>query len=115
MKDLFRDIPVEDGKEHPAEKVMRSLLEEGVDLDPMLHYSDVIRILGRLEVMPSFRKKIVEKGISSPNLEIRDATIEAIEQWGDVSFVALLNTYVDKEASYLTDYARTVAEDLKNG
>lgn len=75
--------------------------------------ADILRLLAR---MPpdniEFRVDIVSRAIKSENVDMRDASVYAIENWGNKECVAILKDYRD-EVRWLQEYARMVYQDFR--
>ena len=119
--------PVEDGYTHPLEVLLeenikyhgswvRELIIE-VLLGDCWNYSlkaGLIRLLSRLKPFTEeWRFKVVESGLSSPDVELRDAAVQAAENWEDSDIVQLLQEQaVIEGCSWLKDYISSVINDI---
>lgn len=124
--DLFlRQEPVLDGFDHPGQ----AALEAVFSLDPdgagrwMLakfkdekHPSvaaDTIRLLLRFKPhTEEWRREVVALGLASTSVEIRDASVQAVEAWAEASLIALLKSH-NESADWLREYLEQVLRDLE--
>jgi hypothetical protein len=129
LEELFEEvegqlkrIPLESGFSHPAEAGLRMYIKVNVfHSDRVIREflgspvaGELLRLAGRVEDVPfHFQSALVRTGLKSSSIEIRDATIEAAENWGEPKLAKILYGYVDTE-EWLTRYARGVAKDLRN-
>ena len=113
---------VEDGEPHPAEDAIDGFVRKyGAGHFSQALFSDTfrpsraasfLRLLGRIQRVPSTdRHRIVERGLASGSVEVRDAAIQAVESWHDASLASLLSSHHESE-SWLAEYAKAVAQDL---
>jgi len=90
--------PVEDGVIHPAERSLADVVARvgiGALLDgtpasrsAVTREAAIFRLLGRIDSLdPTSRRMVVRRGLASSDTAVRDATVQAIESWGDRSFV----------------------------
>jgi len=113
---------VEDGEPHPVEDAIGGFVREfgarylcealfAAAFRPT-RTASFLRLLGRIQIVPSRdRGRLVERGLASTRVEVRDAAIQAVESWHDPALVDLLMSHRDSEA-WLADYAKAVAQDL---
>ena len=112
---------VEDGYIHSAEDRISmhierfgaaGLIEYALTGEGPSRSSDFIRLLGRLqEVEGDLRRSIVERGLASPHVDVRDAALYAAETWEDPSLIPLLRTHRDP-VRWLAAYAEQIVQDL---
>lgn len=123
--------PVEDGCSHPAEAILEKLIQ-----DPNPHESrewilrslfhsdrwnpsskaEIVRLLGqhREPFTKAWRQQVIQEGLSSPSLEMRDASVQTAELWSDQDFKQILKDHKNKEkCSWLADYIDQVIQDLE--
>ena len=116
--------PVEDGRTHEGEAFLRTWLaqqgEQGVlsavqgGRLPEAHFAGFLRLLGRIETLSArLRDAIVGVGLSSLDVDVRDATVQAIEGWNDAALVRRLVDH-DEPVGWLHAYAAQVASDVHN-
>lgn len=94
----FEKYPIEDGMSHPAENiidkalisideltVLNSLRDICLNADNPYLASSVLRCVGRKDNIgtSSWRVALVREGLSSGDLEIRDAAAQAADWWAD--------------------------------
>lgn len=118
---LIDDETVEDGYTHSAESILREhleqygasgLIEHAFGATSPIRASDLFRLLGRIpEVEIELRRVVVERGLASPHVAIRDAVLQAAETWEDCSLVALLREHRDS-VPWLSQYAEKIVRDL---
>lgn len=125
LRNLLRVLasePVEDGRNHPAEVLLRGYWEEHPDhlswseaLEgaerPGL-FADFLRLAGR--VRPSgknLRDRILEDGLASASVEVRDAAVQAAELWADSSAAAALARH-HEDVPWLADYIDRVRREI---
>jgi hypothetical protein len=118
---LIDDEPVDDGYTHSAESVIcdhieqfgaSELIEHAFTTASPIRSADLIRLLGRIpEVEVELRRSIVERGLASPHVVVRDAALQAAETWEDASLVALLRGHRDA-VPWLAQYAEKIVRGL---
>lgn len=122
----FEGDPVEDGVVHPAEKIIGEALysvnrqsvyqwlsELSLDVDHPDMASSVLRCLGRRKLGPiSWCVKLVKSALTTDDVEIRDAAVQAMESWGKVEFCNVLKNH-SEDVHWLHDYIHDVIYDLK--
>ena len=122
----FEAEPLEDGMNHPAEKIIEKALKpenQSIlrwlrdlclnDEEPDFAAS-VLRCLGR-QVLPgtnSWRTELVRDGLATNNVEIRDASVQAAESWGGREILNVLESHSDPEP-WIRDYLQNVVNDLR--
>lgn len=75
--------------------------------------ADVLRLLGRRENLFSveWRCSIIREALESPDVDLRDAAIEAVEVWRDNEFVPILSKHIEP-VGWLSDYIKKVLSEL---
>ena len=122
----FETDPLEDGMNHPAEQIIKKTLQSSEDrqvFDWFKNFSldterpsfaaSILRCLGR-QTNPgtySWRAELVRRGLAVDNVEIRDATVQAAESWGDQELVSILISHHETEP-WLRQYISDVVDDL---
>jgi len=120
------DTPVLDGYTHPAEEKIEILFKHFSDdanglLSELLttgdrnpgFVADLLRVVSRCElVSEELRFRFISGSLSSSSTEIRDAAVQAAENWGKPAFVDLLRSH-DDDCVWLADYISRVADDLE--
>ena len=124
----FEADPLEDGMDHPAERVIGEALHHAenehvldwlraVSLDTAQpsFAASVLRCLGRIEHVgpPSWCAQLVRNGLELDDVEIRDAAAQAAESWGDPGIVDILTAH-DEPELWLREYIQEVAVDLRD-
>src|SRR6266478_3179657 len=113
---------VEDGEPHSAETTLAEfvrIFRAGPLLQALFaetfrpsRTASFLRLLGRIQAIPPRdRRRLVERGLASACIEVRDAAIQAVESWHDSALAELLMSHNESEP-WLADYARAVAGDL---
>jgi hypothetical protein len=114
---------VEAGYDHPSEQTLHDALEQySADAQTVLanivltrgsHRGDVMRLIGRLptELTDGWGIALASVALNDQDVDVRDAAIYALEQWGGAEAARLLSAHFDPEP-WLTEYAHRVAEEL---
>jgi len=124
---LVLDEAIEDGVSHPGEDLIHEALHrsrcECLDwLSGILneHYKDrpslcasILRCIGRLEQrqVGQWGLHVVDHALRSKDIEIRDAAVCALEEWGGDESVRILRRHHDTE-DWLNAYVQQVIIDL---
>lgn len=117
--------PVEDGITHPAEQIIDDALLSlnshdalswlrglAIDIEQPGIAASVLRCLGRRRPATSaWRARIARDALASNDVEMRDAAVQAAEEWGDTEVQDVLRRHTEK-VSWLRDYIKDVLEDL---
>lgn len=117
-------FPFEDGMDHPAEDRLRrfvsnyrdtclfGLLQDARDQETDL-FAKALRLLSRNPgISRETRRQFVESGLDSDTIDVRDAAMQAVENWKDRSLVPLLAAHHEPVA-WLADYQQGLIEDLR--
>lgn len=122
----FESEPLEDGMDHPAEKIIGEVLQSAdgtLALEWLKTLATnparpgfsalVLRCLGRHEGLGSakWRTHIVQAALAIDNIEVRDAAAQAAESWGGPEMREVLKAHTEPE-SWLSDYIQEVVDDL---
>lgn len=125
----FETHPLEDGMDHPAERIMeralqseetRHVLEElrrcALDATRPDFAAAVLRCLGGCAQagIPAWRTALVRDALAMDEIEIRDATVQAAEWWGGQAMRSVLGAHVEP-VPWLRAYIQDVVEDLRTG
>ncbi len=120
--------PVEDGYSHPAEEVLRKLVVHFPQKTSNWLYNTVqyetnagivasiLKCLGRLEPNGYIDHglAIAEAALKHHDVEVRDAAVQMLEEWGSEKAVGILDQHLkNEEVDWLRDYIESVLEDLK--
>ena len=123
----FEAEPLEDGESHLSETIIEDSLQGTRIVDTLesvrlLSLDDsrpdfaasVLRSLGRLAYPGTnvWRTRLVRDGLHSKQVPIRDAAVQAAEQWGDADMCEVLKAHVEP-VSWLRDYVQDVIDDLE--
>ena len=122
----FEAEPLEDGMDHPAERIIRNLLENrenqyvldlfgtiSLDVAHPSFAASVLRCLGR-QPHPgtvSWRTTLVRDALTINDIEIRDAAIHAAELWSDDEMRSVLEQHSEPEP-WLRDYISDILADM---
>lgn len=112
--------PVEDGVAHPMEASMAAfIVRYGVPNEIFTRglrpaqTAGLLHLLGRTRVPSWTQLNLLVSGLASNSVEIRDAAIQAAENWENPSLASVLRAHRDPRA-WLADYASRVANDLSS-
>ena len=117
------DEPVEDGYTHPLEEILEDALVRhpesagwilsAVSEGEGSESAALLRCLGRLTSpgAETWRSELIIAGLKSPEVEVRDAAVQAVENWDEERLRALLRQH-DEKVSWLDEYIRQVDGNL---
>ncbi|MGH9802359.1 MAG: hypothetical protein ACRD82_18500, partial [Blastocatellia bacterium] len=72
----------------------------------------LLRLLSRQKPFTeAWRLQVIQSGLSSSSIELRDAAVQAAESWEDVSAARLLRAH-NEPCAWLADYSSRVIRDL---
>ncbi len=125
LRMAFDAEPLEDGIDHPAERivddalrstngqgVLANLKSMSVDVERPDLAASVLRCLGRGRPgTPAWRVEVVRCALAADDVEMRDAAVQAAESWGDAGMLEVLLSHVE-EVPWLRAYIHDVVEDL---
>lgn len=117
--------PVEDGYLHPAEVFLEELLRVSgqnagdwlIDVLSGRRWNGslaagLLRLSSRQKPLTKeWRLRVIQLALSSPNIELRDAAVQAAEAWEDPGAVQLLQAHTEP-CAWLSDYVWRVIRDL---
>jgi hypothetical protein len=117
--------PIEDGYTHPAESFLEKVIRDSGDragdwLIGILsndHWSvslraGLLRLLSRQKPLTQeWRLRVIQLGLSSPSIELRDAAVQAAESWEDAGVMQILQAHREP-CTWLADYVSRVIQDL---
>jgi hypothetical protein len=125
---LLEVEPIDDGHSHPAEEAMENALKRYKVLAPAWIQAiylknfkrpsaagGILRCIGRLkdDLVEPWGRSMAIRGLSHPELEVREAAVRALEMWGGQDSVEALKVYIDGEpVAWLKSYASQVINDL---
>lgn len=111
--------PYRDGYTHPGEYLLQDLEEVDILQLQLMNLpegieADLIRLLGRSnKLLLKNRLDLCHFYSKINNIDIHDAIITAIENWGDKEFLEFLDYFIYFETfENIEDYAKKVKEDL---
>ena len=126
LRAAFETEPLEDGMDHPAEKIIGTALRSPEDRQVLDWFkgfcldakhpnfsASVLRCLGR-QICPgtgSWRVELVRDALAMKDVEIRDAAVQAAEYWGGRDIRSVLEAHIEP-FQWLRNYVRDVIEDL---
>jgi len=125
---LLEVEPIDDGYSHPAEEIIEKALKKYNTLAPIWVQTiylenfkrpsvaaGILRCIGRLkdDLVEPWGRSMARRGLSYPELEVREAAIRALEMWGGQESAETLKTYIDSEpVAWLKNYVKQVINDL---
>lgn len=123
---VFDTEPLEDGVNHPAEQIIEGFVRSAKDAEEWLaelaldetspaFAAAVLRCLSRVAGVgsASWREKVVRGALASSDVQMRDAALQAAEEWGEPAMCAILQAHVSSEpVAWLRAAAEDVIEDL---
>lgn len=122
VKDLLDAETVESGVTHAAEDLLaevdrrspesfRTWIADFFSAERSPNYVvPMLRLLGRTE-RSSWKSAVARNALSSRNVHVRDAAVQAFENWGSPGDARLLSGHVE-EVSWLRRFVEEVAADL---
>jgi hypothetical protein len=125
LRAMLEADPIEDGYSHTAEATLKKVIRDfgyhaGDWLTDMLSTNcwnpslraGLLRLLSRQKPLTKeWRLRVVQIGLLSPNLELRDAAVQAAESWEDEGVDLLLHNHIES-CTWLADYISRVIRDL---
>jgi hypothetical protein len=125
LRAMIEADPIEDGYSHTAEATLKKVIRDfgyhaGDWLTDMLSTNcwnpslraGLLRLLSRQKPLTKeWRLRVVQLGLLSPNLELRDAAVQAAESWEDEGVDLLLQKHRES-CTWLADYISRVIRDL---
>ena len=121
----FEIAPLEDGMDHPAERILAGALHSGeerrvlawvrefaLDAAHPNFAASVLRCLGHcMAGTRTWRTRLVRDALALDAIEIRDAAVQAAALWGDREIRCALAAH-DEPIPWLGAYLQDVIEDL---
>ena len=125
LRMAFEAEPLEDGIDHPAERIVDDALRSvhgrrvlawlralSVDVEHPDLAASVLRCLGcRRPGTSAWRVEIVRSALAADDVEMRDAAVQAVESWGDLGMREVLSSHMEA-VPWLRAYIEDVVEDL---
>ncbi len=123
----FQDEPIENGFNHPAERVIQQALRSNQSnavswIQAIYHENQnrasvaaaILRCVGRLSrgMVRPWGDFMIITGLSHSDVEVREAAVRAIEMWVDPSLSQVLQDH-DEQVPWLRDYINQVIGDLE--
>lgn len=122
LKFAIEAEPVEDGISHPGEDIIAeiaatygddALVDLILETEPPVLAANLLRLHGRTaKPVAPLRRRLVEQAMQSDSVEVRDAMVQAVELWEDKESINLIANR-EEPVSWLADYIRRVAEELR--
>ena len=123
----FSAEPFEDGMDHEAEQTLSNALRD-MEAEQILPWlgdlctdinkpnlsASILRCLGRLHRpgTEAWRVQLIGNALANGKVEIRDAAVQAVEQWDDANLAGVLESHREN-LPWLQDYIRGVVQDLE--
>jgi hypothetical protein len=117
--------PVEDGMRHPGEEILQEAIrsypqEMGTWLSSLIFHemtastgASILRLVGRHQELPSsLREELVTRALAGVDVELRDAAVQAVDQWGDTKLLRMLRQHREP-AIWIREYLERVIADLE--
>ena len=122
----FDAEPLEDGITHSAERIIEEFVRSGEDAEEWLaelavddtspaFAASVLRCLSRVAGIGSanWRANLVRGALASRDIQMRDAALQAAEEWGGRAMRPSLRSHVSSEpVAWLCDAALDVTKEL---
>ena len=123
----FEAEPVLDGMNHEAENTLSRamasirpedllpwLTELATDASRPVFSSSVLRCIGRLPALGDvpWRQEVVARALRTDDVEVREAAVQAAEQWGDRDLADTLAAHHEPEP-WIRQYLEGVISDLR--
>lgn len=92
---------------------IKELFDEILAQEKLSYASGLLQCLGRLrpEGIINIAKSLVIKGLGHENIELREAAITVIEQWGGEDMLEILRQH-QEQVPWLANYAQKVIQDF---
>lgn len=129
LLDTLQTEPIENGYSHPAEEILKEVLEkrgykaipwiQSIYLESLLSNPSIaaalMRCIARLDRnrIDPWGVLMAVGGLSSPVLEVREEAVRALEMWAVPSAVQILSGH-EERVKWLADYIQSVIENLKH-
>ena len=118
---VFSDRSVEDGWTHPAQVILETHCAEYGNLAAadmswifrqmgLQHRVDLMKCLGRLDDRESLLLELASDSLKSQNIELRDATVCALERWGSAGALSALRLHIEP-VPWLAEYVSQVLRE----
>lgn len=124
VEERLEEETLEDGRTHSAEStVLEAISESAEGRAAILRLisdegrpelaSAVLRLVGRVghTTDRSWRNGLVKSALGASTPALREAAVETVEQWEDVTFIPLLKEHSEL-VPWLRDYIEAVIDDL---
>lgn len=122
----FDTEPLEDGVTHPAEQIIEGFVRDTKDAPEWLaelaldetspaFAASVLRCLSRVAGVgsASWRESVVRGGLASSDVQMRDAALQAAEEWGEPAMCLILRAHLSSEpVAWLRAAAKDVLDAL---
>jgi plasmid replication initiation protein len=75
--------------------------------------ASILRLVGRHQELPSsLREELVTRALAGVDVELRDAAVQAVDQWGDTKLLRMLRQHREP-AIWIREYLERVIADLE--
>lgn len=122
LTSILESEPIEDGVSHAGESNVAEIIATyGANVftavilktENLSLAAAMIRLLGRANPPArAVRHQLIEHGLGSESVEIRDAIVQAVELWEDQEGAHILRDH-DEYISWLADYIQRVVNELE--
>ncbi len=131
LLNLLDQEPIETGNRHPVERLIANSLQsyESMAINwiqaiylrnfkrrPSISAA-ILRCVGRLDTVLTapWGVGLAISGLSSPDVEIREAGVRALEMWGGIESLETLKVYIAiEQESWLKEYIQDVIIDFES-
>ena len=122
----FAAEPFEDGMDHEAEQTLERAFKN-IEAQYLLIWladfctdvtnpnlaSSILRCLGRLNPGTQvWRTQLISDALAKGTPEIRDAAVQAVEQWDEAGLASILKSH-HEQLPWLQDYIRDVLQGME--
>lgn len=126
IRDMLESEPFENGVRHPLEGSVRNALRSDRQVRDWIRAAvletfedsfaaDLLRCVGRMDyqLVGGWGIELAEAALASRSVELRDASLQALESWGRPSLVALRAHLEREQTNWLRAYTDQVIRDLQ--
>ncbi|MGH8726801.1 MAG: hypothetical protein ACREV9_01285 [Burkholderiales bacterium] len=126
VRDMLESEPFENGVRHALEESVRKALRSDRRVRDWIRVAvletfedsfaaDLLRCIGRMDyqLVGGWAIELAEAALASRSVELRDASLQALESWGRPSLVALRAHLVREQTNWLRAYTDQVIRELQ--
>lgn len=125
IQSALESEPLESGLPHPVEGTVRNALRDPrsrgwiraavLETFEDSFAADLLRCVGRMDyqLVGGWGIELAEAALASRSVELRDASLQALESWGRPSLVALRAHLEREQTNWLRAYTDQVIRDLQ--